>query len=360
MKHTIRILAALLIGALALTLGLSVALAQGGDGTTDLPPLAAGDVILLQGQVLNVDGSPVEGAVVEIWQTDANGNYNHPNDAPASALDDTFQYFGTATTDADGYYAFRTIVPGEYEPRPQHIHVKVKVDGEEALTTQFYFEENRDAVESDGVFQASADAESLFLVESASTDDAGETTRIATGDLVIALAGSTGDLELTPAQVEGPYYPVVDFSGYDNDLTSVAEDNEPVLPILEAPAEFTLLNLNTASAGDFLTVPDVGNRMVREFMEYRPYVSIAQFRREIGKYVDQAQVAAYEAYVYVPISVDSSDAATLMQIPGLDQDAADALIAARPFGSNDAFLEALSAYLSDTQASYAANYLGAE
>jgi DNA uptake protein ComE-like DNA-binding protein len=48
----------------------------------------------------------------------------------------------------------------------------------------------------------------------------------------------------------------------------------------------TKFNLNTASEADFLTIPNVGNRMVREFMEYRPYTSIGQFRREIGKYVD--------------------------------------------------------------------------
>ena len=43
------------------------------------------------------------------------------------------------------------------------------------------------------------------------------------------------------------------------------------------------------------TIPDFGNRMVREFFEYQPYVSIQQFRREIGKYVDDEQVASYES-----------------------------------------------------------------
>src|ERR1044071_2662061 len=52
-------------------------------------------------------------------------------------------------------------------------------------------------------------------------------------------------------------------------------------------ANITKANLNTASADDFITVvPGLGNRMVREFMEYRPYISIQQFRQEIGKYVD--------------------------------------------------------------------------
>ena len=54
------------------------------------------------------------------------------------------------------------------------------------------------------------------------------------------------------------------------------------------------LNINTASSADFLrAIPNLGNRMVHEFEEYRPYKSIQQFRREIGKYVDANQVAEY-------------------------------------------------------------------
>jgi DNA uptake protein ComE-like DNA-binding protein len=127
-----------------------------------------------------------------------------------------------------------------------------------------------------------------------------------------------------------------------------------------AVQEFTLLNLNTATAEQFLTIPGMNNRMVREFFEYRPYISILQFRREIGKYVDAAQVAAYEKYVYVPIKVDEVDAATLMQIPGVDEKIAGELIAARPFGSNDAFLEKLATYFSASQVAYAKNYLEAQ
>ena len=54
------------------------------------------------------------------------------------------------------------------------------------------------------------------------------------------------------------------------------------------------VNLNTGTQAEFGEIPGVGNRMVREFMEYRPYVSIRQFRREIGKYVSDEQVAALQ------------------------------------------------------------------
>jgi len=98
--------------------------------------------------------------------------------------------------------------------------------------------------------------------------------------------------------------------------------------------------------------------MVREFMEYRPYVSIRQFRQEIGKYVDDTQVAEYEKYVYVPIAINDSDSETLQQIPGLGAEEAGSLIAARPFASADAFLTKLSEYVSPEQLEIANQYLG--
>lgn len=119
------------------------------------------------------------------------------------------------------------------------------------------------------------------------------------------------------------------------------------------------LNLNTAS-GDELTagIPNFPSRMIREFLEYRPYVSIQQFRREIGKYVGDAQVAEYEKYVYVPISYNSSDSDTLQQIPGLDATEADAIIAARPFATQADFLTKLSEYVSADELETAKSYLG--
>ena len=103
------------------------------------------------------------------------------------------------------------------------------------------------------------------------------------------------------------------------------------------------LNLNTSTRREFREIPGVGIRMVREFMEYRPYVSIRQFRREIGKYVNDEQVAAYEQYVFVPIDPNEADAETLQQIPGVDGDTAAALIEARQYADAAAFLAQLTA-----------------
>lgn len=119
------------------------------------------------------------------------------------------------------------------------------------------------------------------------------------------------------------------------------------------------LNLNTVS-GDELTagIPNFPSRMIREFQEYRPYVSIQQFRKEIGKYVDDSQLAEYEKYVYVPISYNISDSATLQQIPGLDATEAEALIAGRPYGTQGDFLTKLSEHISTDEVEIAKTYLG--
>ena len=59
------------------------------------------------------------------------------------------------------------------------------------------------------------------------------------------------------------------------------------------------IDLNTAKGEEILLIPGVGPRMRHEFEEYRPYTNIEQFRREIGKYVDKAEVARLEQYVTV-------------------------------------------------------------
>ncbi len=59
------------------------------------------------------------------------------------------------------------------------------------------------------------------------------------------------------------------------------------------------IDLNTASAEEILLIPGVGARMQHEFEEYRPYRGIEQFRREIGKYVDDAEVARLERFVTI-------------------------------------------------------------
>ena len=59
------------------------------------------------------------------------------------------------------------------------------------------------------------------------------------------------------------------------------------------------INPNTATDAEILLIPGIGQRMLREFKEYRPWTSVEQFRREIGKYVDDAEVARLERYIVI-------------------------------------------------------------
>jgi protocatechuate 3,4-dioxygenase beta subunit len=105
---------------------------------------AQGERLRLSGRVLDAGGAPVRGTRVEIWQCDHRGVYHHPSGARRGAADPGFQGFGEHVTDADGHYAFLTLMPVPYPGRPPHIHVKVVVDGRERLTTQLYLKDHPD------------------------------------------------------------------------------------------------------------------------------------------------------------------------------------------------------------------------
>ena len=68
----------------------------------------------------------------------------------------------------------------------------------------------------------------------------------------------------------------------------------------KAVAAGEVVNLNTATDEEILLIPGMGKRMLHEFKEYRPYTSLAQFNREIGKYVNDTELARLAQYVMVP------------------------------------------------------------
>ena len=100
-------------------------------------PPAQGTRFYLTGRVLTVDGAPLSGAVVELWQCDALGHYHYVGDY-GGAGDDGFQGYGATTTDAEGRYAFKTIRPVAYSGRIPHLHFKIRAANGAALTTQLY------------------------------------------------------------------------------------------------------------------------------------------------------------------------------------------------------------------------------
>jgi protocatechuate 3,4-dioxygenase alpha subunit len=88
------------------------------NGTNDLTrrkpdgPAAEGQLVLLTGRVLQEGGRPVVNFLVEIWQADAKGRFDHAADRRNEAADPNFAFWGRALTDAEGRYSFRTIKPG--------------------------------------------------------------------------------------------------------------------------------------------------------------------------------------------------------------------------------------------------------
>jgi protocatechuate 3,4-dioxygenase, beta subunit len=99
---------------------------------------AVGEITHLTGRILDASGSPIRNAVVEIWQTDANGAYVHTRSGNSDKRDGNFQGFGRFLTGSTGEYYFRTIKPVSYPGRTPHIHYKIKLKGEDEFTTQCY------------------------------------------------------------------------------------------------------------------------------------------------------------------------------------------------------------------------------
>lgn len=116
---------------------------------------ALGTVLHLQGRLLDGGGRPVDGAVIEIWQCDSQGLYDHPRQPGRERRDAAFQGYGRVRVSGEGAYAFRTLKPVAYAGRAPHIHLKVSAADGRRLTSQFYIAGDPDN-ERDGVFRSAA------------------------------------------------------------------------------------------------------------------------------------------------------------------------------------------------------------
>ena len=79
---------------------------------------------------------------------------------------------------------------------------------------------------------------------------------------------------------------------------------------------FVHVNLNTGTREEILLIPGAGARMAREFAEYRPWVNWAQFDREISKYVGQPETDRLKQYVFIPINLNAASDEVLLTVPG--------------------------------------------
>jgi DNA uptake protein ComE-like DNA-binding protein len=132
---------------------------------------------------------------------------------------------------------------------------------------------------------------------------------LATADQLAALPG------MTPAIVETVVAgrPYLTMSALDATLgkSLTVAQRKALYPKL-----FLAVNLNTATDAEFNLIPGMGPKMLKEFNEYRPYASLAVWRKEIGKYVDAAEVARFEQYVFVPVELNAATDEDILSIPG--------------------------------------------
>ena len=163
--------------------------------------MARGVITHVLGRVMDVNGKPLAGMTVEIWQCDAFGRYHHPGDRRDTPLDEHFQGYGRTLSAEDGAYRFRTIRPVPYPGRTPHIHFAVSGPGMQTFVTQMYVAgEPRNA--SDFLFKRIRDArarESVLVALREGRAGPGELT----GQFDIVLGSGVVQHGTTPAWLEG-------------------------------------------------------------------------------------------------------------------------------------------------------------
>lgn len=120
---------------------------------------------------------------------------------------------------------------------------------------------------------------------------------------------------------------------------------------------FVQINLNTAAKEEIMLIPGMGARMLREFNEYRPYASLAVFRKEIGKYVKPGELARLEQYVFVPINLNTASDADILSIPGLGNRMLREFKEYRPYTSIAQFRREIGKYVNDREVARLERYV---
>ncbi len=120
---------------------------------------------------------------------------------------------------------------------------------------------------------------------------------------------------------------------------------------------FIPINLNTAFRKEVLLVPGVGKRMAHEFEEYRPYKAMAQFRKEIGKYVNDEELARLEQYVFVPINLNTASDEDILSIPGVGKRMLHEFKEYRPYRSISQFRREIGKYVDEKEVARLERYV---
>lgn len=173
---------------------------------------------------------------------------------------------------------------------------------------------------------------------------------LATEQELLALPG------LTPALVKGilekrPFPSITDLNAFLGQSLTPEQRTELYRKM------FVHINLNTASREEILLIPGVGNRMLREFQEYRPYKALAQFHREIGKYVDDKELARLEGYVFVPIDLNTASDEDILTIPGVGRRMLHEFKEYRPYQTIERFRREIGKYVNEKEVARLERYV---
>ena len=155
---------------------------------------------------------------------------------------------------------------------------------------------------------------------------------------------------MNPARVKGliekrPFASITDLNAY---LLGQGLTQEQAMEFYGKA--FVHINLNTASPEEILLVPGAGKRMVHEFDEYRPWKSYAQFDKEIGKYVGADKTAQLAQYTFIPVRLNTASDADILSIPGAGQRMVREFKEYRPWKTKEQFLKEIGKYVSATEA----------
>ena len=149
--------------------------------------------------------------------------------------------------------------------------------------------------------------------------------------------------------------PLLSVTALDQALTAAGLTREQITTLYGRI--FIHVNLNTASKDEILLIPGVGQRMLHEFEEYRPYAALAVFHREIDKYVDDTELARLEQYVFVPIDLNTATDADILTIPGLGNRMLREFKEYRPYDGIERFRREIGKYVSKEEVARLERYV---
>ncbi len=150
---------------------------------------------------------------------------------------------------------------------------------------------------------------------------------------------------MTPAIVKGllekrPFASVVELNAF---LTSQSMTPAQVTEFYGKA--FVHVNLNTGTPEEILLIPGAGKRMVREFNEYRPWKTWAQFDKEISKYVGQPETDRLKQYVFIPVNLNTATDEDILSIPGAGKRMVTEFKEYRPWKTKEQFDKEIGKYV---------------